>query len=213
MVKLTPLGQYGLRRRMLAEGVAAPLIGDMAGEDADIFLDALHRIPDSLARDEAAGWLKERAPEAAARELLLAARGDDPAAPARRLACQQTLALVGMEAEPVLREVLEDPHLGGLARVWLSERGAGEVPEPSQETVYWLTVDTLAAQLGGPHDDSPELQELVVGLVGQHAGFFDAAWKVEHPATPEVLEAMGRLHPDRQVAKQARKAAFKARSR
>jgi hypothetical protein len=28
-----------------------------------------------------------------------------------------------------------------------------------------------------------------------------------------VLEAMGRLHPDRKTAKEARKAAFKARSR
>jgi hypothetical protein len=27
-----------------------------------------------------------------------------------------------------------------------------------------------------------------------------------------VLEAMGRLHPDKKVAKEARKAAFKARS-
>jgi hypothetical protein len=35
---------------------------------------------------------------------------------------------------------------------------------------------------------------------------------VEHPATADVLEAMGRLHPDKKVAKEARKAAFKARS-
>ena len=35
---------------------------------------------------------------------------------------------------------------------------------------------------------------------------------MDHPATADVLEAMGRLHPDKQVAKEARKAAFKARS-
>jgi len=35
---------------------------------------------------------------------------------------------------------------------------------------------------------------------------------VDHPATADVLEAMGRLHSDKKVAKEARKAAFKARS-
>jgi hypothetical protein len=52
----------------------------------------------------------------------------------------------------------------------------------------------------------------VEGLAAGHSGFFAAAWRVEHPATAEVLEAMGRLHPDKRVAKEARKAAFKARS-
>jgi hypothetical protein len=38
-------------------------------------------------------------------------------------------------------------------------------------------------------------------------------WRVEHPAVAEVLEAVGRLHPEKKAAKEARKAAFKARSR
>ncbi len=114
-------------------------------------------------------------------------------------------------AEPALREVLDDPELGGLARVWLSERGAAGVPAPPEEMVFWLTVDTLAAQLAA-EGNSEELRALVEGLAAQHSGFFAAAWRVEHPATAEVLDAMGRLHPDKKVAKEARKAAFKARS-
>ncbi len=78
--------------------------------------------------------------------------------------------------------------------------------------IFWLTVDTIAAQLAA-EGDTEELRSLVEGLVGQHNGFFDAVWRVEHPATADVLEAMGRLHPDKRVAKEARKAAFKARSR
>lgn len=51
------------------------------------------------------------------------------------------------------------------------------------------------------------------GLAEQHSGFFAAAaWRVDHPVTADVLEAMGRLYPDKKVAKEARKAAFKARS-
>ncbi len=80
--------------------------------------------------------------------------------------------------------------------------------------VYWLTVDTIAAQLAadGPGAEAAELPLLMESLTAHHAGFFDRAWRVEHPATAEVLEAMGRLHPDRKAAKEARKAAFKARS-
>lgn len=78
--------------------------------------------------------------------------------------------------------------------------------------IFWLAIDTIAAQLDA--DGEPvELQELVEGLVGQHSGFFEATWRVDHPATADVLEAMGRLHQDRKSAKEARKAAFKARSR
>ncbi|MFB7506431.1 hypothetical protein ACFC0P_23620, partial [Streptomyces broussonetiae] len=156
-------------------------------------------------------WLARREPLGAARELLAAARGGDEGAPLRRLRCQQALSLIGVEAEPALREVLDDPELGGLARVWLTEQGADGVPAPSQEMVFWLTVDTLAAQLAA-EGNSEELQALVEGLAAQHSGFFATAWRVEHPATADVLEAMGRLHPDKKVAKEARKAAFKARS-
>ncbi|MCF3137148.1 hypothetical protein [Streptomyces olivochromogenes] len=211
MVRLTPLGVYGLRARLLEAGFEAPAVGELADKGADVLLDGTSAFPPAAAHAETEQWLAHREPLLAARELLAAARGGDAGAPLRRLRCQQALSLVGMEAEPALREVLDDPELGGLARVWLSERGASDVPAPSQDLVFWLTIDTLAAQLAA-EGNSEELQALVEGLASQHSGFFAAAWRVEHPATADVLEAMGRLHPDKRVAKEARKAAFKARS-
>ncbi|MER7567797.1 hypothetical protein ABTZ93_33285 [Streptomyces sp. NPDC097941] len=211
MVRLTPLGLYGLRSRLLEAGIAAPAVGDLADKGADALLDGTAGFPPSAAQAETEQWLDRREPLAAARELLVAARGSDAGAPLRRLRCQQALSLVGAVAEPALREVLDDAELGGLARVWLTERGFGDVPAPSQDMVFWLTVDTIAAQLAA-EGNSEELQGLVEGLAQQHGGFFAAAWRVDHPATADVLEAMGRLHPDKKVAKEARKAAFKARS-
>lgn len=211
MVRLTPLGLYGLRARLLEAGFGAPAVGDLADKGADALLDGTSLFPPAAAQAETEQWLARREQLAAARELLAAARGADAGAPLRRLRCQQALSLVGAEAEPALREVLDDAELGGLARVWLSERGASDVPAPSQEMVFWLTVDTLAAQLAA-EGNSDELRALVEGLAMQHSGFFAAAWRVEHPATADVLEAMGRLHPDKRIAKEARKAAFKARS-
>ncbi|MER6029196.1 hypothetical protein [Streptomyces sp. NPDC001851] len=211
MVRLTPLGVYGLRARLLEAGFQAPAVGELADKGADALLDGTAGFGQAAARAETEQWLARREPLAAARELLAAARGADAGAPLRRLRCQQALSLVGAEAEPALREVLDDPELGGLARVWLSERGAAGVPAPSEALVFWLTIDTVAAQLAA-EGNSEELQALVEGLAAQHRGFFSAAWRVEHPATADVLEAMGRLHPDKKVAKEARKAAFKARS-
>ncbi|MEU4982346.1 hypothetical protein [Streptomyces sp. NPDC021969] len=211
MVRLTPLGLYGLRARLLDAGFEAPAVGDLADKGADALLDGTASFPPAAAHAETELWLAGRSPLDAARELLAAARGSDPGAPLRRLRCQQALSLVGVEAEPALREVLDDAELGGLARVWLTEHGARDVPAPPQEMVFWLTIDTVAAQLAA-EGNSEELRALVEGLARQHSGFFDTVWRVEHPATPEVLEAMGRLHPDKKIAKEARKAAFKARS-
>ncbi|MBT2442367.1 hypothetical protein J7E93_20090 [Streptomyces sp. ISL-36] len=212
MVRLTPLGLYGVRARMLEAGVNAPAVGELADKGADVLLDGLTAYPESAARAETAGWLAGRGAVEAARELLAAARGADAGSPLRRLHCQQALALVGPEAEPAVREVLDDAELGGLARVWLAERGAADVPAPPESMIFWLAIDTIAAQLDA-EGDLEELQDLVEGLTGQHGGFFEAAWRVDHPATAEVLEAMGRLHRDKRAAKEARKAAFKARSR
>ncbi|MGW7569702.1 hypothetical protein ACWGJV_25940 [Streptomyces tendae] len=211
MVRLTPLGLYGLRARLLDAGFEAPAVGDLADKGADALLDGTAPFPPAAAHAETELWLAGRSPLDAARELLAAARGSDTGAPLRRLRCQQALSLVGAEAEPALREVLDDAELGGLARVWLTEHGARDVPAPPQEMVFWLTIDTVAAQLAA-EGNSEELRALVEGLARQHSGFFDTVWRVEHPATPDVLEAMGRLHPDKKVAKEARKAAFKARS-
>ncbi|MGP9021503.1 hypothetical protein ACT1U9_24265 [Streptomyces sp. BR1] len=212
MVRLTPLGLYGVRARMLEAGVEAPAVGDLADKGADVLLDGIAYYPEAAARAETEQWLARHEMPSAVRELLAAARGSDERGPLRRLHCQQALALTGPEAEPALREVLDDAELGGLARVWLAERGAADVPAPPEAMVFWLAVDTIAAQLA-VDGDLEELQGLVEGLVGQHSGFFDAAWRVDHPATADVLEAMGRLHPEKKVAKEARKAAFKARSR
>ncbi|MGW6689272.1 hypothetical protein [Streptomyces sp. NPDC054961] len=214
MVRLTPLGLYGIRARMLEAGVEAPALGELADKGADVLLDVVSHYSEAAAQAEIDHWLSGRPVSSAAEELLAAARGADEGAPLRRLRCQQALAPAGEQAEPAVRAVLDDPELGGLARVWLAERGAAEVPAPGETMVFWLTIDTIAAQLAADGEaEARELPLLIESLTVHHTGFFDQAWRVDHPATAYVLEAMGRLHPDKKAAKEARKAAFKARSR
>ncbi|WP_406088699.1 hypothetical protein [Kitasatospora purpeofusca] len=215
LVRLTPLGQYGIRQWLLEDGYDAPLVGDLAKGDAGELLRGVSEAANVLPDEELKVWLEGREPVAAARELLAAARGSDAYAPMRRMLCHSALTLLGAPAEPAVREVLGDPELGGGAAAWLVALGAAEVPAPDRATALWTVVDAFAAQLLDTGGDPELLRELVAELpvTETPADYLGELWRVEHPYTADVLEAVGEMHPDRAVAKEARKAAFKARSK
>ncbi|MET8701812.1 hypothetical protein ABZW10_23510 [Kitasatospora sp. NPDC004723] len=215
LVRLTPLGQYGIRQWLLEDGYDAPLVGDLARGDAAELLRGVSEAANVLPEEELKVWVAGREPVAAARELLAAARGIDAYAPMRRLLCHSALTLLGAPAEPAVREVLDDPELGGGARAWLVSLGVTDVPVPDRAMALWTVVDAFAAQLLDTGGDPDQLRDLVSELpvTDDPVGYFGELWRVEHPYTADVLEAVGELHPDRAVAKEARKAAFKARSR
>ncbi|MFJ6621713.1 hypothetical protein ACIQOW_29580 [Kitasatospora sp. NPDC091335] len=215
LVRLTPLGQYGIRQWLLEDGYDAPLVGDLAKGDAAELLRGVCESANVLPEEELREWTAGREPVAAARELLAAARGIDGYGPLRRMLCVSALNLLGPGAEPAVREVMADPELGGAARAWLTSQGATDVPVPDRAMALWTVVDTFAAQLLDNGGDAELLRELITDLPvnGDPAGWFGELWRVDHPYTADVLEAIGELHPDRALAKEARKAAFKARSR
>ncbi|GAA2141277.1 hypothetical protein GCM10009760_25350 [Kitasatospora kazusensis] len=213
MVRLTPLGQYAVRQWLLEDGYDAPLIGELAQGDAETLLRGISETANVMPDRELLVWLDGREPLAAARELLAAARGTDTYSPVRRLLCMQALDELGAAARPAADEVLDDEQLGGAVRAWLRSQGV-EVAAPERPMVLWTMVDTFAAQLLTSEGAAEVLQELIKGLpvTDNPASFFGEVWRVDHPYTAEVLDAVGELHLERNVAKEARKAAFKARS-
>ncbi|GAA2233597.1 MULTISPECIES: hypothetical protein [Kitasatospora] len=213
MVRLTPLGQYGVRQWLLEDGFEAPLVGELAQGTAEELLRGISENDNVLPDRELAVWLAGREPVQAARELLAAARGNDPYGPVRRLLCLSALEMLGAGAQTAAQEVVDDPQLGGGVRAWLLEQGL-EIGAPERRVVFWSLVDAFAAQLLTSEGENEALRELVAGLpVGEDVvEFFAELWRVEHPYTAEVLETVGELHKDRKIAKEARKAAFKARS-
>ena len=124
MVRLTPLGLYGLRARLLEAGFTAPAVGDLADKGADALLDGTSDLPrrrPRRPRPSSGSPGANPSPRHGSCSPRPAAR--TPGAPLRRLRCQQALSLVGAEAEPALREVLDDagarrtgPGLAGRAR-------------------------------------------------------------------------------------------------
>nr|BFE88830.1 hypothetical protein GCM10020093_114310 [Planobispora longispora] len=75
-----------------------------------------------------------------------------------------------------------------------------------------MSVDMLALALPAAEDD-PESFSENMAVSGPPAHVIEEMWRVDHPDVVEVLELLGRSLPDQNVAKAARKAAFKARSR
>jgi hypothetical protein len=52
LVRLTPLGVYGLRSRLLDAGYEAPVVGELVDKGADVLLDGTSRFPQAAARAE-----------------------------------------------------------------------------------------------------------------------------------------------------------------
>ena len=215
LARLTALGVHQVRQWLLEDGFSAPLIGDHARGSADDLLAGIAGTANVLPEEEIAEWLVGKEPAAAAAELLAASRGNDLVGPIRRLFCQLALTRIGTEAELPVRAVLGDPHLTGLATAWLAEQGSTDVGVPDRPVVLWTTVDALAAQLIdlGPEDQVFQESVEQVAEAAEAVELFAELWRVDHPYTTAVLEAIGEQHPDKATAKEARKAAYKARSR
>lgn len=220
---LTPLGRYGMREMLLKSGIPAPLVGESADAGAAEFLDALSLTPPASHLDEITAWTTGRSVGDAVREVTEAASEVTAEGALRRAYAADVLNSLGAAAQPELRGLLESdrPALAALAAGALMASGTlteAEYQRLSTEYGPWLAIDMAS----GPLEQGEEYLALLVelnteegtGPIGELllAGA-DRLWKIDHPGTVPVLEALGRLHPDKKVAKEARRAAHKARSR
>jgi hypothetical protein len=206
-VTLSPLGVWGVHRRLRAQGWHVPVVGGGARGDATALLATLANCDVEDGEAEIASWLGGRTPRQAAAELISAA---SQGSPGLRGAGFAVLDRIGADAVAPVREALADPVLRAHAAVWLHEHG--EDAELDREDRAWLLVDLGAGLLeeADPQDVVAELlpdvppdaqAELVAGL-----------WRVRHPGVTDLLTALSDHHPDPGVSRAARKAAFKARS-
>ncbi|MBG0832318.1 hypothetical protein HS041_31935 [Planomonospora sp. ID67723] len=209
-VRLTPLGMEGVVHLVDDEDIeldARPAIDAMTALD---LLSFSAELPEEEADAEFAAWMELREPGQAAKELLRAAAEDD----ADALVRVQAASLVGSLGEvavPAWWDALDEPSLRPYAATHLAQLGIDDAPPPTQADTHWLILDmlTISAGLGRPEfvsslDDIGPAQTLVTLL--------DVIWKVPHPHLEELLEAIGKAHPDRQVGKAAKRALFKVRS-
>jgi len=110
-----------------------------------------------------------------------------------------------------VRSALGDPVLRPHAAIWLRELGVHTDLTPAEKA--WLLLD-LGAGLLEQADPGAVAAELLPDLPApEQAELVSGLWQVAHPDLIAVLTTLTEHHPDPGVAKAARKAAFKARSR
>jgi hypothetical protein len=203
VVRLTPLALWAMWSQLSASDVEIDILPPVEEMTAADLVSAAEGYTESELAAESAAWLALRTPDDAAKQLLeVAATG----APADRMYATSVVTQLGSAVEPHWRSALDDPRLRSYAKLAL------EI-EPSAEDVGWLLTDLLAAtsEADGPEELATQLADAVPA--GQEQEIFEVMWRLPHPSAGEVLELLGTHHPDKQIAKAARKAAFKANSR
>jgi len=206
-VALSPLGVWGVHRRLRAQGWHVPVLGGAGRSGAEGLLVTLASCDAEDGEAEITAWLAARTPDQAAAELVRAAGSGSPGL---RGAAFAVLDRIGEPAVEVVREALAQPVLRAHASVWLHEHGERAELRPEDRT--WLLVD-LGAGLLEEADPRDVVAELLPDVPADaQAEIVAELWRVSHPGVTDLLTALSEHHPDPSVARAARKAAFKARS-
>jgi hypothetical protein len=206
-VVLSPLGVWGVHRRLFAQGWHVPVLGaaDRDGAVGLLMTLASCDVEDGVAKINE--WLVGRSEEQAAAELIAAAATGTPGL---RGAAFTVLDRVSEAAADEVRAALSEPLLRVHAAVWLQEHGEDVEIGPADRT--WLLVD-LGAGLLEEADPRDVVAELLPEMAPEaQAEIVAGLWKVSHPGVIDLLTTLSEHHPDPGVARAARKAAFKARS-
>jgi hypothetical protein len=214
VVGLTPLALWALREMLQLDGVEIPLLpASLARMSAADLIAMAEGVTDAEFDAESAAWLADRGPDRAARELLAFAAS---AAARERLAAVNLTRRVGQAAAPAWRGAMARPELRGYARIALSVL-ASELPDstlplvldPAPDDLTWVATDLLTLACGDevpdPRHVAAQFREAVPP--GQESWIFDLMSRSSHPDVVQVLTVLGRHHPDRRVARYARRAA------
>ncbi|MFB4277226.1 hypothetical protein ACBJ59_18180 [Nonomuraea sp. MTCD27] len=208
-IRLTPLGTEGVVHLVDDADIevdARPAIESMSAHE---LLALSAELPEEEADAEFAAWMQLREPSKAAEELLDAAAEDESDA-LIRVQAASVVGTLGEAAVPAWQSALKQASLRPYAATHLSQLGVEGAPEPTQDDTHWLILDmwTISAGLGRSEFVS-SLRDIGPDMVNS---LLEVIWKIPHAHVEELLDLISQVHPDKQVAKAARRALFKARS-
>ena len=207
-VELTQLGKWAVQR-MASRVTSAPVVGELRSLPAAELLAAASDIPEKEARAEIDAWIDHRG-EGAALDLVEALSTADETG--RGLGFR-ALIRIGPDAAPAVNRLADDPELAPYVTVWRIDTltGTGDDMDCTGDPERFVRLLSAVIELWGP-------AAAVSGWAGPATGadglqsMLDEAWRVKRPETEQVLAAIGSEHPDKLIAKAARKALFKHRT-
>jgi hypothetical protein len=218
-VRLTRLGLWAVREELADIGVEVPLLPATVTEmTAEQLLLVADDADQEEFESESDAWVALRDPDQAARELLRVAANDGAES---RLLAVSVVTRIGDAAEPAWRDSLGTPQLRPYAKIALAT--LAQVPEeaipaelvPLPEDLAWVAIDMLVVACDDEEPDPDAVAECLSDSVpaGEEAMLFEMISRATHPDAVEVLRHIGRHHPDKRIAKDARIAARRAESR
>lgn len=207
-VELAPLGLWAVQR-MVSRVTDAPIAGALRAVPAAELLRAASDLPGDVALVELDAWIDHHG-EWAAAELCEALRTADETG--RGLAFRALLR-IGPPASDAVAALADDAELVEFVTVFRVDTLAAAPDEMDRagDPEAWVRLLHTVIELWGPAAAAAAWAVPAAGAPGIDK-MFDAAWRVKGERTEEVLAAIGGHHPDKHIAKSARKALFKHRS-
>jgi hypothetical protein len=225
VARLTPLALAAIRTQLIDAGVEIPLLPPAEQMTAADLITMADGTTEEEFKAETDAWLSARTPESAAVELLSVAAESD--ASSRMLAVTLVIEL-GVSAEPAWRDALDRIELRGYAKAALATLAEGDpaatdVPagcDLAADDLAWMLTDALVMDGWDDVDDDAENEPAALAErlrdsipAGREVAAFEMMARVPHPDAANVLTVIGKYHPDKRIAKLARKSAYKAASR
>jgi hypothetical protein len=207
-VELAPLGLWAVQR-LASRVTSAPVVGTMREATAGQLLTRASDLPVAEAVAEVDAWVAHRGAEAAAAELVDALAAVDETG--RGLGFRALLR-IGAVAAPEVDRLRSHPELEPYVTVWRIDTltGTEEDMDCGGDAERFVRLLAAVIELWGPAAATSGWAVPAAGSPGIDV-MLEAVWQVRHPQTETVLAAIGD-HPDKAVAKAARKAMFRHRS-
>lgn len=217
VARLTPLGLYAIRLQFVDNGVEVPLLPSPEKMSAaDLVVVGMTASQEDFVA-ESTVWLGLRSPDSAAEEVLNVASAGDPS---ERAVAVSIVGQLGVSAREHWQQALDNPPLRPYAKIALGQLAGADPADPASlppelvptpTDVAWLLTDMLAGMVDWAEPDELA-QSLDEAVPPGEEQIFEQIWRLDHPCAHEVLLLIGNNHPDKKVAKAARKAAFKVKA-
>jgi hypothetical protein len=213
-VELSPLALWALREQFRLDGIAVPLLRAPSPRMGPADIVALSgTVSDAEFDATFAAWMRGRDLERAARELLVYAGS---AAAQGRLTAVNLVRRLGVAAQRAWRDAMQRPELRGYAWITLAtmadhlpESTLPLVLEPDPDDLTGVAADLLSLECGADQPDPEEVAAQFAEAVpeGEEGWVFGLMSQSSQPDVARFLDRLATYHPDRQIARDARKAA------
>jgi hypothetical protein len=207
-VALTPLGMWTVQR-FASRVTSAPIVGGLREAGVHELLAAASDLPEGEATAEVDAWVDHHG--SAAAPLLVEAL--DTADETGRGIAFRALLRIGLQAADAVDALANDPELDHYVTIWRIDTLTGTATDMDcgGDADRFVRLLGGVIELWGPEAAVSAWAGPAAETVGLPA-MLERAWRVDRPETEVVLAAIGAVHPDKTVAKAARKALFKYRS-